>query len=293
MNLDFVAIDVETANPDMSSICQIGLAEYENGRLVDLWSSLIDPEDYFDVINMEIHGISELDVVGKPGFPEIFEELADFLDGTVCVSHTHFDRVSISRALEKYGLPDFDTIWLDSAKVARRAWKEFSRRGYGLANVCAKLGYDFNHHDALEDAKASGYILLRAVEQTGLDVPSWLKRVNQPINPSRPSITKTIKSDGNPEGELYGETIVFTGTLEIPRRKAAVLASSMGCRVTAGVTKATTLLVVGDQDISKLAGKEKSLKHIKAEKLIKKGQSIRILTESDFKKLVYHTINHI
>src|SRR5690625_2115125 len=100
MNLDFVAIDVETANPDMSSICQIGLAEYENGRLVDLWSSLIDPEDYFDVINMEIHGISELDVVGKPGFPEIFEELADFLDGTVCVSPPY----SSMRARKRYGV---------------------------------------------------------------------------------------------------------------------------------------------------------------------------------------------
>jgi len=52
------------------------------------------------------------------------------------------------------------------------------------------------------------------------------------------------------------------------------------------VTKNTTLLVVGDQDISKLAGKNKSSKHLKAEQLISKGQLIRIIKESDFKKLV-------
>lgn len=286
--MNFVAIDVETANADMASICQIGVAKYKNGELAEEWSSLVDPEDYFDFINIDIHGITEEDVAGKPTFPEVASQLADFLNGAVCVSHTHFDRVSISRALEKNELPGFDTTWLDSARVARRAWEEFSWGGYGLANVCNKIGYEFNHHDALEDAKASGRVLLAAIERTGLDISAWLKRVNQPIDPNNISTGAAIKRDGNPEGEFYGEILVFTGALEIPRREAADLAASIGCAVAAGVTKKTTLLVVGDQDISKLAGKEKSSKHIKAEQLIKKGQSIRILKESDFKELVNH-----
>lgn len=53
-----------------------------------------------------------------------------------------------------------------------------------------------------------------------------------------------------------------------------------------GVTKNTTILVVGDQDVRKLAGQEKSSKHRKAEDLIKKGQAIRIIRETDFKELV-------
>jgi DNA polymerase-3 subunit epsilon len=32
--MDFVAIDVETANPDMASICQVGLAAFSNGAVV-------------------------------------------------------------------------------------------------------------------------------------------------------------------------------------------------------------------------------------------------------------------
>jgi len=288
LKMDFVAIDVETANADMASICQIGVAKYSDGKLIEEWSSLVDPEDYFDFINIDIHGITEEDVEGKPTFPELVSQLASLLNGSVCVSHTHFDRVSIARAIEKYGLPGFDTTWLDSARVARRAWKEFSWGGYGLANVCDKIGYEFKHHDALEDAKASGRVLLAAIERTGLDISAWLKRVNQPIDPNNISTGAAIKRDGNPEGELYGEILVFTGALEIPRREAADLAASIGCAVAAGVTKKTTLLVVGDQDIAKLAGKEKSSKHIKAEQLIKKGQSIRILKESDFKELVNH-----
>lgn len=286
--MDFVAIDVETANADMASICQIGIAKYNNGMLVEEWSSLIDPEDYFDFINIDIHGITEEDVEGKPTFPEIFNQLGSLLNDAICVSHTHFDRVSISRALTKYDLPNFDTTWLDSARVARRTWEEFAWGGYGLANICNKIGYQFKHHDALEDAKASGHVLLAAIEETGLDVNAWLKRTKQPIDPANVSSGAAIKRDGNPEGELYGEILVFTGALEIPRREAADLAASIGCTVAAGVTKKTTLLVVGDQDITKLAGKEKSSKHIKAEQLIKKGQSIRILKESDFKELVSH-----
>jgi len=284
--MEFVAIDVETANADMASICQIGLAKYKSGKIVEEWSSLVDPEDYFDSINIGIHGITEDDVVGAPKFPDLFQKLSDFLTGEVCVSHTHFDRVSVSRAIDKYSLNVINTVWLDSARVARRAWEECAWSGYGLSNVCKIIGYDFKHHNALEDAKASGQVLISAIHKTGLDLESWLKRVVQPIDPSNSSSRAAISRDGNPEGELYGEVIVFTGALEITRREAADLAAFVGCTVASGVTKKTTLLVVGDQDISKLSGKSKSTKHLKAEELILKGYSIRIIKESDFKELV-------
>jgi len=289
--LNFVAIDVETANADMASICQIGVAKYTDGKLSEEWTSLVNPEDFFDYINIDIHGITDEDVTDSPTFPEVINILGKFLNGSVCISHTHFDRVSIGQALRRYELPEFDTAWLDSARVARRAWEEFAWSGYGLANVCKKIGYSFKHHDALEDAKASAQVFLAATEITGLDIESWLKRVKQPIDPANVSGGAAVKRDGNPEGELYGEVMVFTGSLEIPRREAADLAANVGCSVAAGVTKKTSLLVVGDQDISKLAGKAKSSKHLKAEELIKKGQNIRIIKESDFKELVRYTEN--
>lgn len=76
--------------------------------------------------------------------------------------------------------------------------------------------------------------------------------------------------------------MVFTGALLKPRRQASDPAHETGAAVEPGVTKSTTLLVVGDQDLDKLAGKEKSSKHRKAEALIAKGQPIRILGEADF-----------
>ena len=283
--MKFTAIDVETANPDMASICQIGVARFSEGRLVNEWISLIDPEDYFDSMNISIHGISEIDVVGCPTFPEIIDQLNSFMSGEICVCHTHFDRVSISQAFEKYRLKQFDTVWLDSARVARRTWEDCAWSGYGLLNVSRRIGYEFRHHNALEDAKACGQILLAASQVTGLDIDEWLRRVEQPIDPSRSSRGSKIRREGNPEGEFYGEVVVFTGALEIARREAADLAAELGCSVAPGVTKKTSILVVGDQDISRLAGKKKSNKHLKAEKLILGGQGIRILKESDFMEL--------
>ena len=285
----FVAIDVETANVDMASICQIGVVNYVGGELVEEWKSLINPEDYFDTINIEIHGITEEDVLGSPTFPEVVDRLGSYLNNAVCVSHTHFDRISISRACAKYRLPEFNTIWLDSARVARRTWKEFAWSGYGLVNVCNKFGYTFKNHDALEDAKASAYVLLYAIETTGLSLDLWLKRINQPIDPTRMSSGVAIKREGNPEGQLYGEVLVFTGELEIPRNEAADLAASIGCSVGTGVTKSTTILVVGVLDSNNL--KAKSTKYINAEELIKRGQNIRIINEGDFKELVKYAKN--
>ena len=72
--MSFVALDVETANPDMSSICQIGIVRFEGGKPVETWSSLVDPEDWFDDSNVAIHGIEEKDVRGAPNFKMLSEE---------------------------------------------------------------------------------------------------------------------------------------------------------------------------------------------------------------------------
>lgn len=281
----FVAIDVETANADMASICSVGVAVFERGAVVSEWYSLVDPDDYFDPVNISIHGIREADVQGSPTFREALPEIDRLLDSQVVVTHTHFDRVAVHQAATRWSTPAPRCTWLDSARVARRTWIECARSGYGLVDVCRRISYTFNHHNALEDAKASGHIMLAAMQESGLDLEAVLKRVLQPVDPSSTN-SASIKREGNPDGPLAGEVIVFTGALGIPRREAADLAASAGCAVIATVTKATTLLVVGDTDVQKLGGHTKSSKHRKAEELAASGLPLRIIRETDFKELV-------
>lgn len=281
--MNFVVIDVETANPDFSSICQVGIAEFRDGKLCELWESLVNPEDYFDEMNIAVHGIEEHMVRQAPKWSAVHAQLAPWLQNRIVASHTAFDRAALTRACSKNGVQPHESRWLDTAKVVRRAWPEFSQKGYGLANVTKHFGIEFQHHNAKEDARAAGEILLRAVAATGLGVEQWLERAAQPIYPLD---SASITRDANADGPLFGEKLVFTGALSMPRREAADAASTAGCEVEAGVTKHTTILVVGDQDIHRLSGHEKSSKHRKAEDLMTKGQQIRIVGESDFQRLL-------
>lgn len=278
---EFIAIDVETANAARASICQVGMARYKDGKLTHEWKSYVDPEDHFDGMNISIHGITENTVKDAPNFPKVAETIRKALEGRIVACHSDFDRASIARACEKYDIPSPNCTWLDTARVARRAWiDDYSQSGYGLASVCHFLDYNFGHHDALEDAKAAGHVLLCAIRDTGISLSDWKKRVLMPIGTDE---SGRHTRSGNVEGALFGEVLVFTGALEIPRRDAADLAAKAGCDVASGVNKKTTIVVVGDQDIRVLAdGADKSNKHRKAEELIAKGQHIRIIGETDF-----------
>lgn len=279
----FIALDVETANARMRSICQVGIVVFEDGREVAAESLLIDPGEEFDGINISIHGIEERHVVGAKKFPQIMDWLISHIGGQTVVSHTHFDRTSIHQATLHHSLSPTACSWLDSAKVARRAWPQFAKSGYGLSNLAREFGISFQHHDALHDARTAGIVLLRAMEETGLDVQQWIQRCKAGIS-GNPSGRERREGDG--DGPLLGEVIVFTGTLTLPRREAADIAHVAGGRVDTGVTRETTMLVVGDQDIDRLSGAAKSSKHRKAEQLSAAGHPIRFLVESDFAALV-------
>ena len=88
------------------------------------------------------------------------------------------------------------------------------------------------------------------------------------------------------DGALFGEMIVFTGSLVIPRSEAADMAAEVGCGVVDSVSKKVTMLVVGTQDRTKLKGYKKSSKHRKAETLVEKGVDIQILSENDFLEIM-------
>lgn len=88
--MDYLAIDVETANADYSSICQIGLVEVQNGKIADQWSTLVNPEAYFDPFNISIHKITEKDVKNAPTSDEVYLELRHRIADRITVHHMPF-----------------------------------------------------------------------------------------------------------------------------------------------------------------------------------------------------------
>lgn len=286
--LTFSAIDVETANHDISSICQIGIVRVRNGEFTEHWQTLIDPEVPFHSRNTRIHGFSESDVEGSPTLPAVHDELRRQLTGSVLVSHMPFDRISFERAMQRYGLEQLQVTWLDSAKIARLAWPDkYRHRGYGLKNIATDLNISFRHHDALQDASAAAEIVLRACLACNKDIEDWLDLCNSKSISRAPKSATSLRQNlrlaqPNADGPLFGETVAFTGTLSISKREAAEWATDAGCKVAKTVTRQVTILVVGVQDLRRLKGHTKSNSHRKAEQMIAKGREIQILSESEF-----------
>ena len=299
MDIDFIALYVETANENYSSICQVGLAFFKDGHPVDTWESYVDPDTYFSPVNISIHGITPELVKGSMLIPEMYDHLTNVLTGKIIVHHMPFDRVALSRCAESANRPKMPCKWLDTAYLARHTWEEVKRSGYGLSALSAR--FDIPHHglhNALDDALAAGYLCHKAIGKSNSSFADWIIDqsdsqfiTNQDGKRKKvfgkcPELKELATAEPDPNGILYGEVVVFTGELALTRLEAARIAYSVGCNIDLGVTRNTTMLVVGQQDQRLLAGHEKSSKHRKAEELSLKGQNIRIMYEKDFREIV-------
>ena len=125
----FLVIDVELANQNPHSICQIALVAYKDGKEISKYSSLIDPEEDFFWMNLSIHGIDADDVEGKPTFVDLATHFYDCLNGRICVSHGEVGRKAIEQAFKKRKLEPPNCQWLNSAKLVRRSWDQFKNKG--------------------------------------------------------------------------------------------------------------------------------------------------------------------
>lgn len=277
----FVALDVETACSDAASICQIGLACVQADNQIQTFSMLVNPGTRFDAFNIQLHGIGPDHVADAPRFPDALDVLLPLLTRHHLIQHSNFDKQAMNAACGFCGINAPDLRWSDSVQIARRAWPELKGNGgHGLANLKRTLNLQFHHHDAGEDARAAAMVVLHAEAHLSMPFEQLI------IPASKPSFATKQTRTGNANGVLAGCTVVFTGNLGMSRETASDLAASAGMNVKTSVTNQTTHLVVGDQDLSVLAGHTKSSKHRKAEDMRDAGHPIRIMVESEFRNLL-------
>ena len=264
---DFVVVDVETACPRVSSICQIGIVGFRGGAELFSYEMLVDPRDDFSPFNIRIHGISADHVAGKPSFAHIHPTVDAHLSGRITVAHSNFDKGALAAACRVHDRTPIRTTWLDSVRVAKRAWPDLPSH---RLNVLTKyLGIRHKHHDALSDARAAGLVVVRAIEHTGIDLAGWLT----PFTPRGGTAPKAAK-----DGPLKGERIAILGA---PRYgPLARQLAGAGARVVASVGLTTTMLVVSDtQPYGRFYHAAPAYR--RAEELRRAGSSLAILSEPE------------
>lgn len=273
--MNYLVLDLETANSDCASICQIGVVEIADGAVIGQASHLIDPCCAFDPWNVRIHGIEAAHVEGAPDFAAVFAALAPQIEDRIVVTHGSFDRIAIHRACERHGLHPVPVRWLDNQTVVRRTWPQFARKGYSLGNLARHFDITFRHHDALEDALATAEVFRRALQESGRSASEWHALVAGATPGSR------LLRSGLAGGPFAGQNVVFTGRMRIARQLAAERAAARGFDVGAAVTPATTILCVGSGP-----GAGKSSKQREAERLMAGGHPLAILDEDAFWRML-------
>lgn len=169
MPLDFTAIDFETANNSAASACSVGLVKVRDGDVVDTAYWLIKPPLGFDAFlewNVRIHGIMAADVVDAPFWSEHLEAFRAFAEDDVLVAHNaSFDMGVISSASRASFVETPSYRYLCSLQVARRTYHLDS---YRLPSAAMAAGFeDFEHHNALADARACAAIITHAAGRHG------------------------------------------------------------------------------------------------------------------------------
>ncbi|THJ66229.1 exonuclease [Arthrobacter echini] len=320
MGITFTAIDFETANGFRGSPCAVGLTKVRDGRIVEEASWLMRPpagHDHFDSRNIAIHGITARMVEDAPRFGELFPEIGGFIGSDVLVAHNAaFDLGVIRSALEVSSLPGPAWDYACTVLLSRRS---YSLPSYSLPFVAEAAGVPLlNHHDAVEDARACAGIMMdiaarfdaASVEEV-LEIHSlplsrseqYAPGVDDVSKATRTALGRAATSTGwsgwpeeglnpspdtqaDPHHPLYGQTVVFTGTLGIPRPQAKQRAARLGAQPASSVTRRTTMLVVGDGFVvadlrhGRVTGKVRRVLELK-----ERGHSIDVLSEDQFLQL--------
>ena len=167
----YIAFDVETPNSANSRMSAIGITVVEDGRIVEEFDTLVDPECHFDRFNVELTGITPEMAAEAPAFPELWERISPLLSGGVLAAHNApFDLSVLSRCLRDYGI-----FWRESVRYLCTC--QMSRRllpglpNHRLNTVCGYFRVPLDHHRAGSDSRACGEILCRCLEAAGSPAP--------------------------------------------------------------------------------------------------------------------------
>ncbi|MBF9142189.1 3'-5' exonuclease [Hymenobacter properus] len=174
-NLNFTAIDFETANEHRASACAVGVVRVRGGQIVDAYQTLLRPRVLrVDWRNFQVHGIAEERLHDAPTMADVWADLLPYLHEQPVVAHNSaFDVSVLEYTLRDFDLPIPAFHSLCSVKLAKVCWPHLER--HKLDHVAGHFGIALNHHDALSDARACAEITVRAF-RSGTALPLCYKQ---------------------------------------------------------------------------------------------------------------------
>lgn len=170
----FVVFDIETTglNCEKNNITEIGAVKVLGGKIVDTWSTFVNPCQKIPENIVELTGITDAMVAKAPKIEEILEDFLTFCEGSTLVAHNaKFDVSFIKEACKRQKIP-FNFTSLDTLQLARSLYPELVN--HKLNTLAKHLNVLLeNHHRAVDDAKATADIFIKMMvdlEKEGLNL---------------------------------------------------------------------------------------------------------------------------
>ncbi|CAH0345517.1 ATP-dependent DNA helicase DinG [Bacillus sp. CECT 9360] len=153
----FVVIDLETTgnSPKRGDrIIQFAGVAIEDGKLVETFSTYINPKQDIPIFIEELTGITNDMVNGAPAFEEVAEKIADFLKDSSFVAHNVlFDLSFLQEELERCGYAGFYGSTIDTVELAKIT--KPTSDGYKLNQLAKEENLE---HDRPHRADSDAYV---------------------------------------------------------------------------------------------------------------------------------------
>lgn len=147
----------------------MGICVVENGIITEQKEILIKPEPFeFNEFNIHIHGITPAMVRNCNTFDCCWSSIKPYLEGkTIAAHNASFDVNALRAVLDMFGIPYPSFQYICTVKLSQKAYPELD--SHKLNRLCDALGISFKHHHAMDDSYACASVLLRIMEDYGLD----------------------------------------------------------------------------------------------------------------------------
>jgi DNA polymerase III epsilon subunit family exonuclease len=162
-----VILDTETTGLDhkVEKIIEIGAVKLHEGKVIERFSTLINPEQPIRHASFKIHHISEEMVANAPTMAEVLPQFEAFIGDLPYAAHSViFDYSFITEAYKKHLGKHFLNPRICTLELYKAVFPE--EPSHGLSALCARFGVEsFVSHRALDDAEqlASVFDQLKAL----------------------------------------------------------------------------------------------------------------------------------
>ena len=147
-----VSLDIETTglDPKNDSIIEIGAVKFNGNRVLDEFSTLINPRKPINSFITNLTGITNAMVMNAPLLADVYPQLETFIgDHPILGQNVGFD-ISF---FQRYGAFKANPV-IDTYELAAVLMPSAPR--YGLGSLCHQLGVILSEaHRAINDARAT------------------------------------------------------------------------------------------------------------------------------------------